>query len=118
MRRLVIVLGLSSTLLLAGPAVAGTALLKATALLQDRSEHSVRTAILEAIEVGVRRAVAMGLPWVHIRPPLLMEDRVIVEIVATDAAPEDEGQPGPQPGGQSGVGEVPGRDPSGNVYSF
>ncbi|MBI4573484.1 MAG: hypothetical protein HY713_09410 [candidate division NC10 bacterium] len=68
--------------------------------------------------MGVRRAIAMGLPWVHIRPPLLMEDRVVVEIVATDAGSEDEGQPGPQPGGHSGVGEVPGTDPSGDRYFF
>ncbi len=118
MRRLIIVLGLASTLSLAGPALAEMALLKATAPLQDHSDRSVRTALLEAIEMGVRRAIAMGLPWVHIRPPLLMEDRVVVEIIATDVRPEDEEQPGPQPGDRSGVGEVPSRNHSGDLFFF
>ncbi len=103
MRRLVVVL--TALLLMAAsvtraadtsPGLDRVAAIQSMAPLQDHSEQSVTTAIKEAVVSAVQEAAAMGLSWVQLREAYVLEDKVIVLVVATDTEPgerEDESAP-------------------------
>ena len=76
-------------LLLCGgnPAVAGGALIEITAPLADRSEESVKAAVIAAIDKAVRGASAMGFAWFQLRDAQVTEHEVAVQILATDKDP-------------------------------
>lgn len=92
-------------LLGAGPpaAFAGGALIETTAPLADRSEASIKAAVVAAIDKAVRGAVAMGFAWFQLRDARLAGDEVAIRIVATDEEPGDaaETDPGESPGAES-----------------
>jgi hypothetical protein len=88
-------------LLLCGgnPAVAGGALIETTAPLADRSEESVKAAVIAAIDKAVRGASAMGFAWFQLRDAQVTEHEVAVQILATDKDPGEveEVDPGAAP---------------------
>jgi hypothetical protein len=89
--------------LLAGPgqlpAMAGGALIETTAPLADRSEESVKTAVIAAIDKAVRGASAMGFAWFQLRDAQVSGNEVAVQILATDEDPGQAGEiaPGTEP---------------------
>jgi hypothetical protein len=80
----------------AGPVAAGGALIETTAPLVDRSEASVKAAVIAAIDRAVRGAAAMGFAWFQLTDAQVSGDVVAVQILATDEGPGDsaEAQPG------------------------
>ena len=79
------------------PALAGNALIETTAPLADRSEESVKAAVISAIDKAVRGASAMGFAWFQLRDAQVTEHEVAVQILATDEGP-GEVDPGAPPG--------------------
>jgi hypothetical protein len=81
------------------PAMAGGVLIETTAPLADRSEESVKTAVIAAIDKAVRGASAMGFAWVQLRDARVSGNQVAVQILATDEDPGQAGQiaPGTEP---------------------
>lgn len=82
-----------------GPTHAGGALIETTAPLADRSEESLKAAVVAAIDKAVRGAAAMGFVWVQLRDAQVSEDEVAIQILATDEepGPVEEVEPGPVP---------------------
>jgi hypothetical protein len=80
-------------------AVAGGALIETTAPLADRSEESVKAAVIAAIDKAVRGASAMGFAWFQLRDAQVTEHEVAVQILATDKDPGEveEVDPGAPP---------------------
>jgi hypothetical protein len=68
-------------------ALAGGALIETTAPLADRSEESVKAAVIAAIDKAVRGASAMGFAWFQLRDAQVTEDEVAIQILATDQDP-------------------------------
>jgi len=69
-------------------ALAGGALIETTAPLADRSEESVKAAVIAAIDKAARGAAAMGFAWVQLREAQVSGNEVAVQILATDGRPE------------------------------
>jgi hypothetical protein len=69
------------------PAIAGGALIETTAPLADRTEASVKAAVVAAIDKAVRGASAMGFAWFQLRDAQIAGDQVAVQILATDEEP-------------------------------
>ena len=88
-----------TTLCGGNPAVAGGALIETTAPLADRSEESVKAAVIAAIDKAVRGASAMGFAWFQLRDAQVTEHEVAVQILATDKDPGEveEVDPGAPP---------------------
>jgi hypothetical protein len=70
-------------------AIAGAALIETTAPLADRSEESVKAAVLAAINQAVRGAAAMGFEWFELRDAKVSGNEVAIQILATNDAPDD-----------------------------
>jgi hypothetical protein len=90
-------------------AQAGGALIETTAPLTDRSEESVKAAVIAAIDRAVRGASAMGFAWFQLRDAQVSEHEVAVQILATDEEPAKPEQPEPDSSGppRDGGGAVP-----------
>lgn len=104
------------------PAGAGGALIETTAPLADRSEESVKAAVIAAIDKAVRGASAMGFAWFQLRDAQVTEHEVAVQILATDEEPSateevDPRAPGAVPGESTGPGDVTGEPGSGAPVS-
>ncbi len=99
MRRMLLgtVLGLCVAVWAAPPAVAGGALIETTAPLADRSEASVKAAVIAAIDKAVRGAAAMGFAWVQLRDAQVSGDEVAIQILATDEKPGEAAEVDPPP---------------------
>jgi hypothetical protein len=85
--------------LLAGtspPALAGAALIETTAPLADRSEMSVKAAVVTAIDRAVRGAAAMGFDRFQLRDARIAGDEVSVQILAIDEGPGDGAEARPE----------------------
>ena len=88
------------------------AAIEATAPLDDPSpsDEAVKEAIAIAVQKAARGAVAMGLPWIHVRTAYVRPGYVGVQVLATAAA-----APTPSPDdeldGRSGVAEDPSSEP-------
>jgi hypothetical protein len=82
-------------------ALAGGALIETTAPVADRSEASVKAAVVAAIDRAVRGAAAMGYVWFELRDAQLSGNEVAVQILATDEGPEmpERVAPDERPGG-------------------
>ncbi len=91
----------------ASPCLAQVAAIEATAPLPDYSERSIMRAMLEAVETAVQRALTLGFSWAALSRTLVLEDRVTVQILATDADPDGEGEAEAAPGGAPGPGPHP-----------
>lgn len=83
-----LVLGLVLVLAPASPSVAKVVAIETTSPLEDHAEESVRVALEAAVEEAVTSAIAIGLPWVLMSHALVLEDAVVVQILATDTHPE------------------------------
>src|SRR5262249_60708711 len=88
------------------------AAIEATAPLNDPSpsDEAVREAIAIAVQKAARGAVAMGLPWVHVRGAYVRPGYVGVQVLATAAAAPTP-SPGDEPEGQPGEPEDRGSTP-------
>jgi hypothetical protein len=89
MRAVSILLVLGLVLAIASPAAAAIVLVTAAAPLEDGSELSVQTALDEAVALAVRDAMLMGLRPVQLTDAQVWGNQVVVEILATDAQPDD-----------------------------
>src|SRR5438477_183910 len=58
--------------------------------LADRSDQAVEGALKGALHRGVRGATAMGLSWICLDRALVLTDKVIVSMVATDDDVDDD----------------------------
>ena len=74
-------------------------MIETTAPLADRSEESVKAAVIAAIDKAVRGASAMGFAWFQLRDAQVTEHEVAVQILATDKDPGEveEVDPGAAP---------------------
>ena len=52
--------------------------------MEDESDASLESALAGAVDACVRGATAMGLSWIRLELALLLHDRVIVRMGATD----------------------------------
>ena len=91
------VLGLCVAVWAAPPAGAGGALIETTAPLADRSEASVKAAVIVAIDKAVRGAAAMGFAWFQLRDARVSGDEVAIQILATDEKPGEAAEVEPLP---------------------
>ena len=71
---------------------ARVAKIESTAPLPDHSDQAIDRAIKAAVDKCVRGATAMGLLWIWVEDALVLTDRVIVKMIATDEVEEDEAQ--------------------------
>jgi hypothetical protein len=97
-------------LLVASPGLASTAVIEASAPLQDHSERSITLAINSAAETAAEHAVAIGLRWIHDARALVLTELVIVQILVSDMKPEgeeEEEEVETEWGGRSGAGSDP-----------
>jgi hypothetical protein len=79
---------------IATPAVARMAAIQTAVTLEDQSQSSIQTAAEQAVETAVRGAVAMGLPKVQLHRAVVVNNMVVVQIVATDeSATERQDEP-------------------------
>ncbi len=72
--------------------MAGGALIETTAPLADRSEESVKAAVMAAIDKAVRGAAAMGFAWFELRDAQVSGNEVAIQILATDEEPGRRGR--------------------------
>lgn len=96
--RLVLALILVATLV--SPSFAQMALIATTAPLADHAEETVNAAVKQAIQTAIRGAAAMGLPHMRLRRALVLQDAVLVQIVAADTDAGDDSDaidPTPEP---------------------
>jgi hypothetical protein len=80
---------LSLVLALAGPAPAAVVLVTSAAPLEDGSDQAVQAALDQAVGQAVRDAMQMGLRPVRLTDAQVWGNQVVVEILATDAQPDD-----------------------------
>jgi hypothetical protein len=78
-----------AAVVLASAAQAETVTIEASAALADRSEAALDGALDRAIETTIRSAAAMGFTMVRFDRAIVLEDRVVVRIVASDSAGDD-----------------------------
>jgi len=57
--------------------------------LSDHSPETLERAIKEALDTTVRGATAMGFSWVRVEGAQVLEDAVVVRMVASDDDPEN-----------------------------
>jgi hypothetical protein len=78
-----------ATLLLGCAAHAETVTIEASAALADRTDAALDGALGRAIETTIRSAAAMGFTMVRFDRAIVLDDRVVVRIVASDGAEDD-----------------------------
>jgi hypothetical protein len=99
MKRFTLLLVFLAVLSIVSPALARVAAIQTSAPLADQSEASIKAAVKQAVEIAVRGAVAMGLPRVHLDDAVVLNDAVVIQILATDAeVDETDPDAGPQLG--------------------
>jgi hypothetical protein len=81
--RLIMALGL--VVLAASPSWARVATIQTTAPLGDHSVASIKAAVTEAVRTAIRGAAAMGLSRVRLNHALVLQDAVVIQLLATDA---------------------------------
>jgi hypothetical protein len=75
---------------LATPSFAKMAAIQTAVPVEDQSQSSIQTAAEQAVETAVRGAIAMGLPKVQLHRAVVVSNMVVVQILATDEAAEQE----------------------------
>ena len=68
----------------AAPVSARAVRMETRVVLEDHSELSIRQAFLEAFQISVRGALAMGLSNVSVDGARVLPDAVVLALVATD----------------------------------
>lgn len=66
------------------PASARVVLLQASAALEDHTEPAIEHAFREALDIVVSGALAMGLSSMRVDRAHVLDDTVILSVVATD----------------------------------
>ena len=66
------------------PASARVVVLQASAALEDHTEPAIELAFREALDIVVSGALAMGLSSLRVDRARVLEDVVILSVVATD----------------------------------
>lgn len=74
---------------LAAPAWARTVKIETAVPLSDHSPEMLERAIKKALDTTVSRATAMGFSWIRLDGARVLEDAVVVRMVATDDDSED-----------------------------
>jgi len=74
----------------AAPAWARVVKIETTEPLSDHSDQAVEGALKGALDRCVRGATAMGLSWIWLDRALVLTDKVIVSMVATDDDVDDD----------------------------
>ena len=81
--RLIMAVGL--VVLVASPSWARIATIETTAPLGDHSAASIKAAVTEAVRTALRGALAMGLSRVHLNRAMVLQDAVVIRLLAADA---------------------------------
>jgi hypothetical protein len=71
---------------------ARVAKIETTAPLQDHSDRAIERALRAAVDTCVSGATAMGLSWIRLDDALVLADRVVVRMIASDEDMEDDVQ--------------------------
>ena len=58
--------------------------------LTDRSDPAVKQALMEAFDTSMRGAVAMGLPHIRVDGIQVLQDAVVLAMIATDEDDDNE----------------------------
>ena len=66
------------------PASARVVLLQTSATLEDHSEWAIERALRDALEVAMSGALAMGLSSMRVDRARVLDDAVVIWVVATD----------------------------------
>jgi hypothetical protein len=74
----------------AAPVSARVVRMETRVALEDHSELSIRQALLEAFQISVRGALAMGLSNVSVDGARVLPGAVVLALVATDEVDADE----------------------------
>ncbi len=90
LRRLLCV-ALALALVTPAPAWARVVKIETSAPLSDHSDGAIEQALKGALDTCVRGATAMGLSWIWLDRALVLTDKVVVLMIATDEDIEDEG---------------------------
>ncbi|MBI2527154.1 MAG: hypothetical protein HYV93_14370 [Candidatus Rokubacteria bacterium] len=77
-------------LVVVAPVGATVVVIETAAALEDLSEQSLDSAITRAVEASIGRAAAMGLSTIWLDQAVLLTDRVVVRMVATDEGADDD----------------------------
>ena len=77
-------------LMVAAPAGAAIVSIETSAPVADSSDESIKAALREAVEASVESAMAMGIGGVWLDRAVLMEDRVVVRLLALIGEAPDE----------------------------
>lgn len=79
-------------LALAAPAATWARVVKieTTTPLADHSDQAVEQALRDALDSCLQRATAMGLSWIRLDRAMVLTDKVVVLMVASDDAVEDD----------------------------
>lgn len=79
-----------ATVVAVSPASARVVRLETAVSLSDRSDPTIKQALMEAFDTCLRGAVAMGLAHIRVDGVRVLQDAVVLAMVATDEADEDE----------------------------
>ena len=58
--------------------------------LTDRSDPAIKQALMEAFDTSMRGAVAMGLPHIRVDGIQVLQDAVVLAMIATDEDDDNE----------------------------
>ena len=72
------------------PVSARVVRLQTAVSLSDRSDPTIKQALIEAFDTSVRGAVAMGFAHIRVDGIQVLQNAVVLAMVATDEADEDE----------------------------
>ncbi len=117
MRMLGLAIAVLVTLSSTAPAAARVVRMQTLVSLPDRSERSIDTALRRALDTSIRGLAAMGLSTIQVAGTRILDDAVVVSVIATDDELDDidrsadelpTGRAGPQPPAE-GATFAPGR---------
>jgi hypothetical protein len=86
--------GLAAVVVMAGLSVstasARVVRMETAVSLTDRSDPAVKQALMEAFDTSMRGAVAMGLPHIRVDGIQVLQDAVVLAMIATDEDDDNE----------------------------
>ena len=86
--------GLMAALVMAtvavSPASARVVHMQTAVSLTDRSDPAIKQALMEAFDTSMRGAVAMGLPHIRVDGIQVLQDAVVLAMIATDEDDDNE----------------------------
>ena len=79
-----------ATIVAVSPATARVVRFQTAVSLPDRSDPTIKHALMEAFDTSLRGAVAMGLAHIRVDGIQVLQNSVVLAMVATDEVDEDE----------------------------